>query len=145
MAGISRSLGRAVVVFVCLAVPAGRVGAQSVSGSISGTVVDQSHQVVPGATVTLIDEQTGRPADDRDHDDTGAFVLLRGAAGPLHGADRDGGVRHGRADSHHAARRTSGCRSGPSSSAVGGADRNGHDRSPKAASSRPTAPSARRC
>ena len=65
MAGISRSLGRAVVVFVCLAVPAGRAGAQSVSGSISGAVVDQSHQLIPGATVTLTDEQTGDAAGRR--------------------------------------------------------------------------------
>ena len=33
--------------------------AQSVSGSISGNVVDASKQVVPGALVTLVDEQTG--------------------------------------------------------------------------------------
>src|SRR5262245_49397397 len=33
--------------------------AQSVSGSISGNVVDASKQIVPGALVTLTDEQTG--------------------------------------------------------------------------------------
>src|SRR5262245_55110873 len=33
--------------------------AQSVSGSVAGTIVDQTRQVVPGATVTLINEQTG--------------------------------------------------------------------------------------
>jgi len=33
--------------------------AQAVSGSISGTIADPSHQVVPGATVTLINEETG--------------------------------------------------------------------------------------
>ncbi len=32
--------------------------AQSVTGSISGSVIDPSKEVVPGATVTLIDEQT---------------------------------------------------------------------------------------
>ena len=35
----------------------GTAWAQAVSGSISGTVVDPSRQVVPGATVTLIDEE----------------------------------------------------------------------------------------
>src|SRR5262249_28583800 len=48
--------------------------AQSVSGSISGTVVDQSHQVIPGATVTLTDEQTGG-ARTTVTTDTGAFVF----------------------------------------------------------------------
>jgi hypothetical protein len=33
--------------------------AQSVTGSISGSVVDASKQIVPGALVTLVDEQTG--------------------------------------------------------------------------------------
>jgi len=33
--------------------------AQSVSGSISGTIVDQSRQVIVGATVTLTNERTG--------------------------------------------------------------------------------------
>ena len=37
---------------------AGRIHAQAVSGSISGNVTDASKQVVPGALVTLIDEQT---------------------------------------------------------------------------------------
>src|SRR5262245_36298995 len=48
--------------------------AQSVSGSISGTVVDQTRQVVPGATVTLVNEATG---DSRATvtTDTGLFVL----------------------------------------------------------------------
>ena len=30
--------------------------AQAISGSVSGAIVDQTRQVVPGATVTLIDE-----------------------------------------------------------------------------------------
>jgi len=33
--------------------------AQSVSGGVSGSVVDQTRQVIQGATVTLVSEQTG--------------------------------------------------------------------------------------
>src|SRR5687767_1723949 len=33
--------------------------AQTISGSMSGTVVDESDRVVPGADVTIINEQTG--------------------------------------------------------------------------------------
>jgi hypothetical protein len=46
--------------------------AQSVSGSVAGTVVDQTRQLVPGATVTLVNEQTG---DSRvtTSNETGAF------------------------------------------------------------------------
>src|SRR5262245_40242943 len=60
---------------VALAVSAPHAAqAQSVSGSISGTVVDQTRQVVPGATVTLVNEATG---DSRATatTDTGLFVL----------------------------------------------------------------------
>src|SRR3954469_12041879 len=35
------------------------VGAQVTTGTISGTVVDSSDQVLPGATITLTDEATG--------------------------------------------------------------------------------------
>src|SRR5437867_96000 len=33
--------------------------AQSVSGSIAGIVVDQTRQVIPGVTITLLNERTG--------------------------------------------------------------------------------------
>ena len=48
--------------------------AQSVSGGVAGTIIDQTRQVVPGATVTLVNEQTG---DSRatTSGDTGAFVF----------------------------------------------------------------------
>jgi carboxypeptidase family protein len=47
---------------------------QSVSGSIAGTVVDQTRQVLPGATVTLVNEET---ADRRltTSNEIGAFVF----------------------------------------------------------------------
>jgi len=52
---VRRVVSAAVLAFVA-ATPA---AAQSVSGSIAGSVVDQTRQVVPGATVTLLNEQTG--------------------------------------------------------------------------------------
>jgi hypothetical protein len=48
--------------------------AQSVSGSISGIVVDQSGQVVPGATITVVDEATTASRTITSND-TGAFVF----------------------------------------------------------------------
>jgi hypothetical protein len=38
---------------------AGRVAAQGSTGTVSGNVVDEARQVVPGATVTLVDERSG--------------------------------------------------------------------------------------
>src|SRR4029077_2591656 len=69
-------LGRAVVFTLlgCAVLLPDRVTAQSVSGSVSGTVVDQTRQVVPGATVTLLNEQTG---DSRvtTSNEAGVFVF----------------------------------------------------------------------
>jgi Carboxypeptidase regulatory-like domain/TonB-dependent Receptor Plug Domain len=48
--------------------------AQSVSGSISGSVVDPSHQMIPGATVTLVNEQTGVTRTTTTNE-TGTFVF----------------------------------------------------------------------
>ena len=67
---ITRALGAA-----CRAVTvsAGAAGAQD-TGTVSGTVVDTSGQVVPGATVTLTNEST---ADTRSAitTDRGAFAF----------------------------------------------------------------------
>jgi hypothetical protein len=38
---------------------AGHAAAQAPTGSVAGTVVDESSQVIPGATVSLVHEQTG--------------------------------------------------------------------------------------
>ncbi len=49
------------VFLVCLVAatfPAGRLGAQAVTGTMSGTVTDQQGSVIPGATVTIISEAT---------------------------------------------------------------------------------------
>jgi len=53
---------------------AATAAAQSVSGSIAGTVVDETRQALPGATVTLVNEQT---ADSRltATNDSGAFIF----------------------------------------------------------------------
>src|SRR5438034_1213396 len=75
MSAVARRLsGSIVITCALLAWPANAAVAQSVSGSISGTAVDQSGQMMPGATVTLIDEQTGARRT-LPTSDTGAFVL----------------------------------------------------------------------
>jgi Carboxypeptidase regulatory-like domain len=55
--------------------------AQTTSSSMSGTVVDESNQVVPGATVTIINESTGE-AREAVTSDVGAFVFSGLVPGP---------------------------------------------------------------
>src|SRR2546428_12853451 len=43
----------------CLLLASGQVRPQTVTGTISGTVVDASGSVIVGATVTLVNERTG--------------------------------------------------------------------------------------
>jgi hypothetical protein len=59
---------------LALALSAPVVAAQSISGSVSGTVVDQTRQVLPGATVTLANEQTGERRTVATNE-VGAFVF----------------------------------------------------------------------
>ncbi len=49
------------IMLVCLAVFMAQVAvqAQTTTGSLSGTVIDQKESVVPGATVTLTNNATG--------------------------------------------------------------------------------------
>lgn len=47
------------VLFLVAVLASGPVWAQTLFGTISGTVVDQTRQVVPGATVTLTNQDTG--------------------------------------------------------------------------------------
>jgi hypothetical protein len=59
---------------VCLAVQSGLTLAQTVSGRISGTVVDDSGNVVAGATVTLINERT-QDARNVTTNESGDFIF----------------------------------------------------------------------
>jgi hypothetical protein len=61
MLGISWARrGRALVLFVVCSIGSARVaGAQSVTGSIQGTIVDQSGAVLPGVTVNVTNSATG--------------------------------------------------------------------------------------
>jgi outer membrane receptor protein involved in Fe transport len=52
------SVGLALVAFVTVGAPA-RLEAQSTAATLIGSVIDQSGAVVPGATVTAINDQTG--------------------------------------------------------------------------------------
>jgi hypothetical protein len=66
---LSRAAGAVIGVLLAAA-----TAAQSVSGSISGTIVDPSRQVVPGATVTLVNDNTGARRS-MSSGETGAFVF----------------------------------------------------------------------
>jgi len=78
-----RSVRRLVVLFVfCVAasLPAGRAFAQSVSGVISGTVVDPQQRSVPAATVRMIDPLLKTSATAETNED-GYFVFTQLAPG----------------------------------------------------------------
>jgi len=57
------------------------VSAQTTSGSMSGTVVDESSQVVAAATVTILNESTGEERKGTTNE-VGAFVFSALAPGP---------------------------------------------------------------
>src|SRR5262245_9995441 len=52
---------KASVAMFCLLYSAGLVASQTTSGVVSGRIVDSTGAVIPGATVTLINENTGAP------------------------------------------------------------------------------------
>src|SRR5262249_21579172 len=69
------AIPRRLALFLAAALAAGAPNALAqISGSISGTVVDQTRQLLPGATVTLVNEETG---DSRvtASNEVGAFVF----------------------------------------------------------------------
>ena len=53
---------------------AGQLLAQSISGTINGTVVDPSGAVIPGVEITLTNERTSETRNTVT-DDTGEFVF----------------------------------------------------------------------
>lgn len=59
---------------VVLCCSTGRVSAQTVTGQVSGTVVDSSGAVVPGAAVTLTNQDTSA-ARNTESNETGAFLF----------------------------------------------------------------------
>jgi len=59
---------------VCVALLPGHVMAQSISGTINGTLVDPSGAVIPGVEVTLLSERTGETRTTVSND-TGEFVF----------------------------------------------------------------------
>lgn len=65
---------RAAIAAIVLLLFAGRAAGQGTAGSISGTVVDESNQAVPGAAVTLVDERTTVPRSTTSDGD-GTFVF----------------------------------------------------------------------
>jgi hypothetical protein len=71
---LARSCRLLVLTLLALASSAAILAAQSVSGSVSGTVVDQTRQVLPGATVALRNEQTGDSRATQTNE-VGAFVF----------------------------------------------------------------------
>lgn len=66
--------GKIVAFFVILALWSGMAIAQTTSGTIAGTVVDQSGAVVPGAKVTITDEAT-KDRREATGSDSGEFVF----------------------------------------------------------------------
>src|SRR5215204_4778499 len=60
---------------LALAAAALDVSAQITTGNIAGTVKDAQGAVVPGATVTLIDEARGTRLAPATTDETGAYVF----------------------------------------------------------------------
>jgi hypothetical protein len=75
-----RVLWCAVLVLASVVGPPTNAAAQSVTGSVGGTVIDEQREVVPGASVTVIDEATG--AARRTVTDTrGSFQVTNLAPG----------------------------------------------------------------
>src|SRR6266850_868917 len=68
-------LGRLALLFAVLVLGAPIVGAQGTGGRISGTVVDSSGAVLPGATVTIVQDQT-KLTRSATTDKDGAFLFV---------------------------------------------------------------------
>src|SRR5258705_6515691 len=69
------TFARLVLLFAVLVLGAPIVGAQGTGGRISGTVVDSSGAVLPGATVTIVQDQT-KLTRSATTDKDGAFLFV---------------------------------------------------------------------
>jgi hypothetical protein len=78
----SKSLiAHAIAALLCVFFVYSQVSAQSTAGSISGTVTDANGGVVPGASVTLISEQSGAKRNEVTNDE-GRFLFSTVQPGP---------------------------------------------------------------
>ena len=80
------SLGRLALLFAMLVLGAPGVGAQGTGGRISGTVLDSSGAVLPGATVTIVQEQT-KLTKSTTTDKDGAYLFVSLPVGTRAGVD----------------------------------------------------------
>src|SRR5688500_17726775 len=69
------------LVFVLVVLSAAQAFAQTTSGSMSGTVVDESDQVIANAVVTIVNENTGEERKATTNG-VGAFVFSALTPGP---------------------------------------------------------------
>ncbi len=74
MSGKSINGLMSVSILVFVALLGGQLLAQSISGTINGTLVDPSGAVIPGVEVTLVNERTGETRTTMSND-TGEFVF----------------------------------------------------------------------
>jgi hypothetical protein len=73
--------GHAIAVFFCAVLAGSHLYAQSIAGSISGTVTDINGGILPGATITLISEKDGTSRTSVANDE-GRFVFSTLQPGP---------------------------------------------------------------
>jgi hypothetical protein len=73
-AGLARQLRQAWQLYLILALTVATAGAQTITGRIDGRVSDSSGGVLPGATVTVLNEGTGFTAT-RVTDESGSFTF----------------------------------------------------------------------
>ena len=93
------------IVVMSLGLLPGVVGAQSVSGTILGTVTDSTGAIVAGAKVTIVNEGTGLTRIVTA-DSNGEYTAPAPADGPLHDHVRDDRLQDGRALEHRGGRRS---------------------------------------
>ena len=105
----SRCRGTALIYVLALALGAGGVEAQTLYGSVTGTILDSSGAAVPGATVSLTNEGTGLEFSAVS-DETGTYTIrnipggnytLEGLPAGLQGIRPDRRPGHGRRHRPH--------------------------------------------